>query len=457
MVAAKVIDIDIPKSEEAERETLGSIMIDPQRYIEVAGILTDANDFFLLRHRIIWQAMTSIKGRDEVLDHITLADSLEKSGDLETIGGRAYLHELSNGAGTSTYASVYARLVHRVAIRRKMLTATDKMIKLVKDESLDISSVRSQADEQWLAATSLVTSTRGAWAQDVASEYYEYFEQLLAGNVQNGLKTGLSDVDSLVCGLSPSQLIILAGRPGMGKSAAMDNIALNIAKGGTAIFYASSERSMQDVMKRMISIWTGINSIKIQNGNLSAIETSSITKAIAEIAKLPIYFEDSPMPTIKDIQVQADWMIKRHDCKLILLDGMYRAKTGIEELDRKDITKYGRIALDLKTMARTLNVPVLATHQLNRSLENRQNKRPNLSDLRESGRIEEEADKVIFLYRDELYNKATEFPNGCEWIVAKHRNGPLGSVNTYYNKTCTKFSNATVVKTSLLDDHYAAK
>ena len=204
-------------------------------------------------------------------------------------------------------------------------------------------------------------------------------------------------------------------------------------------------------MQRMVSIWTGINSMKIQQGKLTGQEASRLTKAIGEISSLPIFFEDNPTPTPREIHAQADWMIKRHGCKLVLFDGMYRSKTGVNEIDKNAYAKFSQIAFDLKTMARSLNIPVLVTHQLNRSLESRQNKRPVLSDLRESGVIEQEADKIVFLYRDDMYNPATEFPNGCEWIVAKHRNGSLGTVNTYYEKTCTKFMNATTQTIDLTD------
>ena len=443
--------IEVPKSEEAERATLGSIMIEPSAFLEVSSILNSGDDFFFLKHRIIWQAMESIITRKEEIDPIVLADSLEKSGDLELVGGRAYLMQLSMDVGTSMNVSVYAKIVKRTGIRRKMMGASGRMFELAKDESLDINDIRSQADKAWLDATSLVTENKGAWMADVASEYYDYLEKLMNGKIEGGLKTGLRDVDALLAGLSPSQLIILAARPGVGKSAAMDNIALNIAKQGTPVFYATSERSKHEVMQRMVSIWSGVNSLKMQHGKLTGQEASRITTSIAEIGALPIFFEDSPMPRPRDIQVQADWMIKRHGCKLILFDGMYRAETGDKDIDKSDRTKYGKIALDLKTMARTLNVPVLVTHQLNRSLESRQDKRPMMSDLRESGRIEEEADKIVFLYRDEIYNQNTEFEGSCEWIVAKHRNGGLGTVNTHYEKQITKFMDATTTKINLLD------
>lgn len=439
-------DVGVPFSEEAEKAVLGSIMIAPEAFIEVSGILSDSDDFYLIRHRVIYQAMETIQKRDDDMDYIVLADCLEASGDLDNMGGRSYLIELANSVGTSKHASVYATLVKRTAIRRRMMQATSDMHSLIQDETLDIDELRDRADSKWLNATSDITEHRGAWMSEAASKFFDELGRSMVGQSITGLETGLHDVDKLLCGLSPEQLIILAGRPGMGKSAAVDNIALHIAKKGIPVFYATSERSIEQVVRRMAAISTGINTVKIQNGTLSPSESSKLTEQTAQFAKLPIYFNDDPMPRPRDIYAQADWMIKRHGCKIILFDGMYRAKTGFDKIDNAESQhgKYGRIALELKTMARALRVPVLATHQLNRSLENRANKRPMMSDLRESGRIEEEADKIIFLYRDVVYNPATASPNGCDWILAKHRDGPTGFASTYFEDFCTRFSNTVI-------------
>lgn len=412
---------EAPFSEEAERATLGSIFIDPACFLEVSATLKSAEDFYIRRHMVIYQAIERVKERKDEIDLITVADDLENTGDLDNVGGRAYLVDLMNNQGTSTKVYVYANLVKRAAIRRRMTLALVDMHKKVNDESLNIEDVQSQADTAWLNATSDITENNGVWMSDVIGDVYDELERAMSngGNVA-GLKTGLSDLDQAINGLEPEQLIIFAGRPGMGKSAIMDNIVLNMATQGIPVFYATSERGRNQVIKRMLAIHTQVPMSKQKSGNVTGQEASRLTDGIAELCNLPIYFDDNPMPRPRDIFAQADWMVKRHGCEAIFFDGMYRSHTGISEFDKSERLKYGRIALDLKTMARTLKVPVATTHQLSRAVEQRQDKRPMMSDLRESGRIEEETDKIIFLYRDIVYNENSEFPNQCDLIISKH-------------------------------------
>ena len=443
---------DTLQSVDAEKAVLGSIFINPACFIEVASILKSSDDFFLTRHKIIFQAIDRVRTRKDEIDLITVADDLENTGDLANVGGRAYLTDLMNGMGTSMHAPVYAKLVQRTAIRRRMLKPLDEMRGVIADEALNIEDVKAQTDSTWLNATSDTIEQRGEWFGDVLSRVYDDIERAMARKDSLiGISTGLRDVDNLTYGFEPEQLIILAGRPGMGKSAAMDNMALSIAKNGHPVFYATSERSAEMVVRRMAAIHMQINTCKLRDGNLSPGEMARLTRGIDEIYQLPIFIEDTPMPRPRDIYAQADWMVKRHKCKVVLFDGMYRSKTGVADLDKDDRKKYGTIALELKTMARALRVPVVTTHQLNRNVEQRQDKRPVMSDLRESGRIEEEADKIIFLYRDEVYNDMTEFPNQCDWILAKHRDGGTGVASTYFEKTFTKFMDASVHRVDLSD------
>lgn len=446
----KMGELAAPYSKEAEDAILSSIMIEPAALLEVDSILKSPMDFFLLSNRIIYLAMQRIKARNDEIDPITLADELGRNHELDRIGGHVRLMQLMDNIGTSIHASVYAQIVARAALRRRMIEATDKMRRLAYDEKLNIDEVRGQADSAWLGVTSDIAHDSGAWMSEVVSELYDEIESaMLNKRMIAGLPTGLREVDLLTNGFGVGQLVIIAGRPAMGKSAAMDNIALANARNGTPIFYATSERTKKEVVLRMAAIESGVNSIKLSTGKVNPQEANRFTEAVGRISKYPIYFDDAPMPRPRDIYAQADWMIKRHACEMVLFDGMYRAKTGDEQTDKDDRKKYGAIALELKTMARALNVPVVTTHQLSRAVEQRGDKRPMMSDLRESGRIEEEADKIIFLYRDEVYNPATEFPNVCDWIMAKHRSGATGTVSTWYEKTITKFANLHAITANL--------
>jgi replicative DNA helicase len=439
-----------PFTEESEQATIGGVLLDPSQFLEVASLLT-ANDFFLLRHKLIWQAIERVHQDRLPLELITVSNVLEKTGDLVNIGGRGYLLQLTQYVGTAMHTPVYAELVKRTAIRRRMMVATDEMKKLAQDEKLNLTDVQNQADAIWLKVASETTENEGAWIGDIASQLYDEVEALMHNRkALAGLSTGLRDLDHLTNGIEPDTLWIIAARPGMGKSALMDNIALNLAFSGVPVFYATSERSKIQAVRRMASIITGINSKKFKDGQMSPQEAARFTDAIGQVSDLKIFFSDKPMPTPREIYHQAKWMVERHGAQTILFDGMYRARTGIDEFDRNEHRKYGEIALQLKTISRQL-CPVVATHQLNRSVEQRQDKRPKMSDLRESGRIEEEADKILFLYRDEMYNAATEFPNQCEMLLEKHRDGATGVVSTHYEKTNTKFSNGTVHRVDLTD------
>lgn len=448
-------DPNAPFSQEAEEATLGSILIDPHQFTAVSQHIERADCFFLLRHQYIWQAMLDVKSDDMPLDFLVVANRLEEVGKLDEIGGRGYLMQLINCVPTSIYAEMYAQLVKRTWMRRMLMTAADKIKSFALDEEASIDNVIAQADSIWLEATSASTKRNGAWFGDIISELYEEVERAIVNGGQlSGISTGYRDLDPLIHGFDKGELIIVAGRPGMGKSALLDCLAINIASQGIPVFYATSERGRKQAVTRMQQIITTIPGWKFKSGKLTQQEVARYTEFIGEYNNLPIYFNDDAMPTPRTIRAQADWMIKRHGCQIILFDGMYRAKTGNDRIDEKDITRYGRIALELKSIARSLDVPLVTTHQLNRNLEQRSDKRPMMSDLRESGRIEEEADKILFLYRDEVYNEATEFPNQADVIVAKHREGATGTIALYFEKSLTKFMDASVHRVDLNDMVY---
>lgn len=458
-IAKKALDPlsghEMPMSQEAENNLIASILIDPECLTEIHSLLKDENDFFILSNRIVYAALMRLKSKNEPIDGLTIVEELQSAGDFEQIGGYTKIMAYTNGMiGTSVHAPVYAEIVARMAQRRRMIEASDTMRRLSFDLSMPLDEIKSKADNVWIGATSDSRRNKGEWIGDVMSRVYDEIEAaMVSKKAFSGLPSGLHDVDMLINGFGKGQFIVIAARPAMGKSAAMDNIALHLARDcGITVLYATSERSPDEVVKRMAAIESGINGMKIESGRMNSQEASLFTKAVGRISQYSIKFMDEPQPRPRDIYAEADWLIKRHNCQIVLFDGMYRAKTGDSQVDREDTKKYGAIALELKTMARELNIPVVTTHQLNRNVESRADKHPMMSDLRESGRIEEEADKIIFLYRDEVYNPNTEFPNECKWIVSKHRNGQTGIVSTYYEKTNTRFSSAIIHNYNTEDD-----
>ena len=446
---------EIPASLEAERATIGSVLLDGSTFYAVSAILSGATDFYLLRHQLIWAAIEHIKAQQSEIDFITVADALDKSGDLLTIGGRGYLLDLITETGMAMYSEVYAGLVKQTAVRRQMLVAADDIKRLAYDETLTLEDVQAQADDKLLSVTAESKIKRTAWMRDIVSELYDDVTLRMSSQDKTvGIPTHLKDLNRLMYGFETDTFTIVAGRPGMGKSALMDGFALHVAgELGIPVFYATSERSKKQVVQRMTSIVSGIQTHLFKSGKLSEQQASIFTEISGQIGDYPIIFDDNPQPSPREIFAQAKWAIQRHGVQLVLFDGMYRAKTGIKDIDNSsnDHKRYGRIALDLKTLSRELHVPVVATHQLSRGLEQRANKRPMMSDLRESGRIEEEADKILFLYRDSEYYPKTEFPNQCELILAKHREGAAGNCYVYFEAKNVRFSDASVHRVDLED------
>lgn len=452
------LDFSAPFSQEAEESTLGSILIDPTQLIPVKAFLK-SGDFFLLRHQYIFAAMLRVHDRNEPVDPITVAEDLENFEHLENIGGRAYLVQLLNSTGTSFYAEVYGRLVERTSIRRKLMLAADKIKQLAIDETKDIDTIISESDSLLIDASER-QDVNGKWLHEALSDLYDKTEYLMINKRKNAYPTGFTDLDGLLGGgIETPDLTIVAGRPAMGKSSFIVSWIYNLLNWMIetgeqfTIFVGTTETNTEQFSRRLVSIASRVMDIKIRTGNLNPDEAARFTKQIGQLSNHLLYIDDTTGMTPLQLESTLSMLRRQHNCKICFMDGMYEMKTGIAKIDDSDseTAKYGRIAKDLKAIAKNQKMPVVTTHQLNRGVENRSDKRPRLSDLRASGDIEQAADKVLFLYRDEYYNEATEFPNQADVIVAKQRNGAIGTVALYFEKTLTKFMNANVQKVDLGD------
>ncbi len=580
----------VPYSQDAEEAALGAVLINPESYFAIASFLRP-EDFFILRHQYIWEAMTRLAERNETIDLLTVREELRAQSRLNDIGGAGYLTQLTLNVPTSVHAEVYGRLVERAAVRRRLLTAADEIRGLAMDETLSLDKVVGDAEGKLFQVTERNLRRDMVPMREAISEYFDRLEHLMAHPDEPlGLPTGFRDLDTILGGLQRSDLLIFAGRPGMGKCVTGDtliptqhglipieqlkpqgagegftpleigvqtpygmrmtshfydsgikptlrvtttsgvaldgthihpvltlepdgsrvwtpmsliqpgdqiaiertagsaadrpsfkwdqaaavydlglqhcydltipdgssfvsngivshntsfllSVALNAAKLGGRILIFTMEMGADQIVQRLVSMETGINTQKLRLGQLSQQEWARFVQASGKLGSLPIFIDDTPSMTPLQIRTKSRRIAHEYGLDLVIIDylQLMTAGTGYENNRVQEISYISR---NLKEMARELNVPVFSAAQLSRAVESRQDKRPQLSDLRESGSIEQDSDIVIFLYRDAIYNEATEFPNMAEVIISKHRNGPTGTINLHFEKSLTKFSDA---------------
>lgn len=617
----------VPFSQEAEEATIGAILTNPAAYFGVAAFLR-IDDFFILRHRYIWEAMGRLNDRSEPLDYLTVVQELKDMGRLQEVGGPAYLTQLINNTPTSVHAEVYGRLIERAATRRRLMNASDQIKALALNEEITLDQVINESEAKLFEVTERQLSRELIPIRQAIDGYFEHIEQMMQNQEATlGVPTGFKDLDKLLGGLQKSDLLIFAGRPGMGKTSFMLSAALNMARLGARIAIFSMEMGVEQIVQRLIAMESAINMQNLRTGQISQKEWRRFVEVAGKLGNFNIYIDDSASMNPIQLRTKCLRMQREHGVDLVVIDYMQLMNAGgVYENNRVQEISY--ISRNMKEMARELNVPVLSAAQLSRAVEQRQDKRPQLSDLRESGclageslvylpdenrqvpirdlvsksgfrvmslnsetwkletgvvsnafctgiksvyrlttqlgrtiratgnhkfltitgwkrldeltetdhialprhltsateatmtepelallghligdgctlpkhaiqyttrvgvspeiaelatsdiywdkvrsicadgdanvydltvpgnanfvadnivvhnSIEQDADVVMFLYRDEVYNEATEFPNQADIIVAKHRNGPTGTISLYFEKTLTKFLNA---------------
>ncbi len=431
----------IPYSQEAEEATLGAIMLNQTAFYSVAAFL-NGDDFYILRHQYIWEAFTRLNERNEPMDYVTVTRELKDLGYLDEIGGPAYLTHLLNNTPTSVHIEIYARIVERMATRRRLMVAADHIKGLALNEELTIEEVMNDSESKLFDVTERQLTRELIPMHEVMSDYYERIEHLMhdRGGAL-GLPSGFKDLDKLLGGMQKSDLIIFAGRPGTGKTSFMLSAAINMARLGQRIAIFSMEMGKDQIAQRLVSMEAGINSQNLRTGQLNQQEWSKFVKAAGNLSNFRIFIDDTPAMSPIQMRTKCLRLAREHGVDLVVVDYLQLMNAG-GSYENNRVQEISFISRSMKEMARELNVPVLSAAQLSRAVEQRQDKRPVLSDLRESGSIEQDADVVMFLYRDEIYNEATEFPNQADIIVAKHRNGPTGTISLYFEKSLTKFMNA---------------
>ena len=428
----------LPHSREAEEAVVGAVLINPEVFYDLAQFL-QTDDFYIHRLRFIWEAYVRLQERRVPVDSLTVTEELEDMGRLEEIGGPAYLTALLNQVPTTLHAEAYGKIVEATSIRRKLLTAANSIASLAYDEKEAIDTVMGEAEKAIFNVGERKMRHDVVPIREVLSLYYDHVEELhRRGDEIVGVPTGFTDLDKMLGGLQPSDLLITAGRPGMGKTALMLNMVHNAAlihKKRVAVF--SLEMSNEQVVQRLIAQQTGIDSQRLRSGKLLENDWEAFNHAIEVLGDTRIYLDDTPALTPLQLRTKCRRLHMEFGIDLVILD--YLQLMSSETRNDNRVQEVSYISRSLKQLARELNVPLMAAAQLSRAVEQRADKEPQLSDLRESGSLEQDADIVMFIYRDE---KDPDKTNLTHLKIAKHRNGPVGQVDLVFVPKLTKFQNA---------------
>lgn len=430
-----------PQNLDAETSLLGAILIDSDAIVKVADSITP-QDFYDDKNGIIYDAIKKLYEKHSPIDVLTVTDQLRSSGQLETIGGPSYLTELTNFVPTAAHVEQYASLVSQKALRRRLIKASQEITALGYDEAKTLAELIEDAESKLFEVSQKHVKQDIVSLETILSESFERLDELHKdkGKIR-GVPTGYKDLDGILAGLQRSDLLILAARPSMGKTAFALNLAHNVGtKAGEAVLIFSLEMSKEQLVDRMLAMESGVDAWALRTGNLSDQDFERIGEAMGTLSEAQIYIDDTPGITVSDLRTKARREMHQHPLGLIIVDYLQLMSGGSRfGGDGNRVQEISEISRGLKGIARELNVPLIALSQLSRSVESRSPQIPQLSDLRESGSIEQDADVVAFLYREDYYNNESERQNITDVLIKKHRNGPTGAVELYFEKEKQRF------------------
>jgi replicative DNA helicase len=426
-----------PQNVEAEEAVLGSILIDRDAIVKTAPILKP-EDFYREKNGWIYDAVLNLYDRHEPADFVTLCDEMERRGQLDDVGGREYMTALLNAVPTAVHAEYYAKIIERCATLRRLIGAAGQIAAIGYTDEIEADTAIDQAEQV------LFQVAERRQAKDfigLREALHDYAEQLDILHAQKGhmvgVPTGFIDLDRLLGGLRPSDFIVLAARPSAGKTALAMGIAHNAAKTGIPVGIFSLEMSVSQLVQRMLAMETRIDSHRLGTGYFGEDDWQTITQAMGVLSELPVFVDDSASATVMEIRTKARRLKAEQNIGLIVIDYLQlMAGRGLENR----VQEVSEISRALKGLARELSIPVLTVSQLSRAVESRTDHMPILSDLRESGSIEQDADVVIFIHRDKMYNENTPKGDVADVRVAKHRNGPVDTVHLRFFPEFTQFA-----------------
>jgi len=429
-----------PQNLEAEQSVLGSLMIDKDAVLKVSDSLL-VEDCYREDHALIYEAMLNLYSDHTPIDILTISNELDKKKKLKQIGGATYLSTLVNTVPTAAHVAHYAEIVHKKAVLRRLISAASSISQMGYDEVEDIDSLLDNAESKLFGVSQKFNRQYFTPIKAILTETFDRIDDLHKnkGKVR-GVASGFRDLDNILAGLQPSDLIILAARPSMGKTSLALNIAQHVAvkeKIPVAVF--SLEQSKEQLVDRLLCGEAGIDAWKLRTGNLTENDFPKIGYAMGMLSEAPLFIDDTPMQNVMEIRTKARRLQMEHGLGLIVIDYLQLMSGRNTSYDSNRVQEISEISRGLKGLARELDVPVIALSQLNRAVEQRPDKRPQLSDLRDSGSIEQDADVVLFIYREDYYNPETDRKGISEILVRKHRNGPIGSIELFFIGEQTRF------------------
>ncbi len=440
----------LPFNAEAEASLLGAILIDTDAIVKVADIV-GADDFYEERHKHIYGAIQKLYESRSPIDVLTLSDELKKAGYLDLVGGASYLTELTNFVPTASHAERYAEIIAEKAMRRRLIKSAREISALGQDETQPLQALIEQAEQNLFQVSGQRVKQAMVSIESILSESFDRLDDLHKdkGKIR-GVTTGFATMDNILAGFQRSDLLILAARPSMGKTALALNFVHNVATmGKQPVLMFSLEMSKEQLVDRILAAEAGVDAWKIRTGNLSDSDFERIGQAMGTLGEAEIYIDDTPGITISELRTKARRQKHQGDLGLIVVDYL-QLMSGGSKFGGSDnrVQEISEISRGLKGIAREMNVPLIALSQLSRSVESRSPQIPQLADLRESGSIEQDADVVMFIYREDYYNPETERANITDVLIKKHRNGPLGDVELYFDRDKQRFRS--------LDTHHSA-
>jgi len=435
-----------PQNIEAERSVLGALLIDKDAIISVADIIKP-EDFYKDTHQIIFEAMLELYEKREPVDIVSLSNRLKEKGQLELIGGRSYLASLANAVPTASNVLSYAQIVQKKATLRKLIQISGEITNLGYQETEDLAKILDQAEQKLFSVSQRFLKQSFVSIKNVLTETFDRIDELhkQSGKLR-GIPTYFIDLDNKLAGLQKSDLIVLAARPSMGKSSLALDIARQVAvnsKIPVGIF--SLEMSKESIVDRLLCAQADVDLWKMRTGHLSdkgeVNDFTKIGQAMGILSEAPIYIDDSATANVMEIRTKARRLQAEHGLGLLIVDYLQLMESGQKRSSESRVQEVSQISRALKAIARELNIPVLAVSQLSRAVESRNPPIPKLADLRESGSIEQDADIVLFIYREEMYKPNTEKKHIADIYIAKHRKGPTGVIQLYFDTEKVSFKN----------------
>jgi len=437
-----MIDRLPPHSLEAEQSVLGAILIDREAIIEIAEFLR-SEDFYRQAHSMVFKAMLELFERREPIDLVTVAETLERSEDLETIGGRAYLSTLSNQTPTAVHAVQYARIVERKAVLRNLIGAAGKIAGIGYEDPSEIQEAIDRAESELFQVSNRRITAGFSQLRELLHQAYDRLDYLHAHRGElSGIASGFLDLDQLTTGFQKSDLIVVAARPSVGKTSFALNVAEHAAvREGRTVGVFSLEMSKEQLVLRLLSSVATIDSKRLRSGFLEELDFARIAPAMNDLSEAALYIDDTPNISTMELRTKARRLQAESGLDLVIVDYLQLMQATTTSRDANRVQEVSEISRGLKALARELNVPVIALSQLSRQPEMRESKEPRLSDLRESGAIEQDADLVVFLWREKEKSGEDVDVDGevVNVKLAKHRNGPTGEIQLWFRKSQTRF------------------